>query len=310
MSKNDGFVAKYWRACGDRAFSEGKLLDALECYDKSLAADPNNSELWDCKAQCFKQLGRTDEELDCYKKALDLNDQSTRAEEVQYVKSELPERDIRMLYFSSEQAIRDHIIVDINANLYDRVLVAAGWERFAKPFFQQACNLKEPYIVSWNKKHSFYWLCHETFIRRNQVGKRVIIVSNYPRETDPPRVTFWENSAAGAKQRTLIGMNDDSLRLCNKLDIIRRTAVYLVGAYTSSYIKSVFSSQACGKIGNLHFQVLVCASDPSLLDSERKQLEACKNQQECHRLLVELSEKLEADPNTPSVARNGAILMD
>lgn len=310
QSNNDAFAAKYWKACGDRAFGEGRFKDAVECYNKSLAADPMNSELWDCKAQCFKQLGLIDEEVECYEKALDIDEKLSGNLEVQSAKLELPTRDIKMMYFPSEQAIVDHIIADINSNLFDRVLVAAGWERFAKPFVEQTRSLREPYIVSWNKNHSFSWLCSETRIRRNQMGKRVIIVSNYPRETDPPKVTFWENGAYGQSQRTLAGLDDDSLRLCEKSDIIRRTAVYLIGAYTSGYGKSVFCSQVCCKIENLHFQVLVSASDPSLLDSERKQLDACKDQQDCNRLLVELSEKLEADPNTPSVARNGAILMD
>ncbi len=300
---------------------------AINSFDKALQIDPQDSVSWYNKGLCLERLYRFTEALACYQKSAELNSSNdwaikkiaeisklltppkTEGQKQVAPTKVIPERselsgaknvlkseadsswsngDVNMLFFGSEQEIRDHIINVINANSPDRVLVAAGWERFASPFVEQASHLEESYVVRWNNNCSYSWLVNETTMWRNQQGSKVIIVSNYPRE---PR-------------------GDELMELCDKLDNGRRVAVFLVGAYTSSYINKVYNSQLCSKKENLHFQVLVSGgSDPSLLGSERKQLQACKNQQECHKLLTEISEKLEVDSNTPQVARYGAILM-
>ncbi|MFO7618327.1 MAG: tetratricopeptide repeat protein [Thermoplasmata archaeon] len=51
----------------------GLLGEALYCYDKALTFNPNDPDLLSNKGIALRTLGRTDEALECYKKALNIN---------------------------------------------------------------------------------------------------------------------------------------------------------------------------------------------------------------------------------------------
>lgn len=51
----------------------GLLGEALYCYDKALSFNPNDADLMSNKGILLRTLGKTDEALECYKKALDIS---------------------------------------------------------------------------------------------------------------------------------------------------------------------------------------------------------------------------------------------
>jgi len=51
----------------------GSLGEALYCYDKAMTYNPNDPDLLSNKGIALRTLGRTDEALECYKKALSIN---------------------------------------------------------------------------------------------------------------------------------------------------------------------------------------------------------------------------------------------
>ena len=56
-----------------RLFREGRIPEALACYDRVLAADPKNEAVLNNKAVALISLGRYEESLACSKKAATIN---------------------------------------------------------------------------------------------------------------------------------------------------------------------------------------------------------------------------------------------
>jgi tetratricopeptide (TPR) repeat protein len=55
--------------------NQGKFAEALECYDKALAIDPQNSNILSNKGLSLHNQGKFAEALECYDKALTINSQ-------------------------------------------------------------------------------------------------------------------------------------------------------------------------------------------------------------------------------------------
>jgi len=49
--------------------------EAIECYDKALALDPQNAGVWVLKGSTFEGLGRNDEAAECYKNTAEIDPQ-------------------------------------------------------------------------------------------------------------------------------------------------------------------------------------------------------------------------------------------
>ena len=50
--------------CGNQAFQEGKFEEALACYDKAIAGEPDNLVYWNCKSAALMKLGRYEEVIE------------------------------------------------------------------------------------------------------------------------------------------------------------------------------------------------------------------------------------------------------
>jgi len=50
----------------------GRYLEALECYDRALAIDPDFTIAWQAKGVALHNLGRYDKAIECYDRALSL----------------------------------------------------------------------------------------------------------------------------------------------------------------------------------------------------------------------------------------------
>jgi len=51
----------------------GKPDEALKCYDKAIEINPNYAKAWFNKGIALSKLGRPDEALKCYDKAIEIN---------------------------------------------------------------------------------------------------------------------------------------------------------------------------------------------------------------------------------------------
>ena len=51
---------------------EGKYEEALDCFDKILASNPNNPDIWNKKGVALRSLGRYDEAIKAFNKALEI----------------------------------------------------------------------------------------------------------------------------------------------------------------------------------------------------------------------------------------------
>jgi len=57
----------------DAQWKAGQKAQALENYDKAIAAEPNDSTLWVNKGTVLNDLGKTAEAQECFKKAMEIN---------------------------------------------------------------------------------------------------------------------------------------------------------------------------------------------------------------------------------------------
>src|SRR5207249_3081027 len=62
-----------WTGLGDALYALERYAEAVEAYDRAIAADPNNEEAWNNKGFTFFMLGIHEEALACYEKALAIN---------------------------------------------------------------------------------------------------------------------------------------------------------------------------------------------------------------------------------------------
>ena len=58
---------------GKRLLGEGDFEQALSFFEQALLMDQNNAESWNLKGAALRSLGRYDEALDCFNKALQLD---------------------------------------------------------------------------------------------------------------------------------------------------------------------------------------------------------------------------------------------
>jgi Tfp pilus assembly protein PilF len=76
VQKNEALL---WINKGLSFFKSNNHEAALQCFDKALEVDPNDSRAWTLKADALQELGRNHEALGYYNKALKLDPQNTEA---------------------------------------------------------------------------------------------------------------------------------------------------------------------------------------------------------------------------------------
>ncbi len=65
---------------GDSLFMVRKVDEAIKAYDLAIEADAKHYEAWQHKAEALKTVGRTEEALSCYARALEINPTSAIAQ--------------------------------------------------------------------------------------------------------------------------------------------------------------------------------------------------------------------------------------
>ena len=51
----------------------GKYEEALDCFEKLLASNPDNPDIWNKKGVALRSLGRYDEAIESFNKALEIS---------------------------------------------------------------------------------------------------------------------------------------------------------------------------------------------------------------------------------------------
>jgi tetratricopeptide (TPR) repeat protein len=62
-----------WNNKGTSLFNLGRFEEAIECFNKALDIDSNHAILWSNKGQSLHKLGRYSEAVECYDKSLSLD---------------------------------------------------------------------------------------------------------------------------------------------------------------------------------------------------------------------------------------------
>jgi len=58
---------------GTSFLEDGRYEEALDCFEKILAYDPGNPEIWNKKGATLRSMGRYDEAIKCYNKSLEMS---------------------------------------------------------------------------------------------------------------------------------------------------------------------------------------------------------------------------------------------
>ncbi len=51
---------------------DGKYEEALDCFEKILASNPDNPNIWNKKGITLRSMGRYDEAIECFNKSLEM----------------------------------------------------------------------------------------------------------------------------------------------------------------------------------------------------------------------------------------------
>ena len=62
----------------DSYYDLGRYEEAIKCYNKAIETNPSNEEAWFTKALCLDNLGRYEEAIECYKKAEEISNSLAR----------------------------------------------------------------------------------------------------------------------------------------------------------------------------------------------------------------------------------------
>jgi tetratricopeptide (TPR) repeat protein len=68
-----------WIHNGADLYSLGRYDEAIECYDKALELNPQDADAWSGKGGCLMTMGRYEEAVNYYNTALEINPQHTMA---------------------------------------------------------------------------------------------------------------------------------------------------------------------------------------------------------------------------------------
>lgn len=201
----------------------------------------------------------------------------------------------RYVLESSLERIRSQIITDILTYLPERILITPSPSDFILEGLRIPENQAEisEYDILCNSDISLSWLCQSAADVRASDNK-TILMSNYPRETNPPRVHYFE---AGSR-KTVEAPAGTSLQLADEQDGRTRVAIYLVGMFADSYVTNLYTSQARGREHLTRLLMLVEGPNLSRLagSEEADKVRDAADTKEQQEAIRSLSKRIDDDP--------------
>ena len=73
LGRSEQNNAEAWNNEGVAFYKLGKPEEAIDCYDKALDLDPGLAQAWNNKGLALRELGKSEEAITCYNKALEIN---------------------------------------------------------------------------------------------------------------------------------------------------------------------------------------------------------------------------------------------
>lgn len=204
---------------------------------------------------------------------------------------------IEFLYFPTDEELKNYLIADLIGSPAEQILVVGGVSLFEG--FDPVIFSDHEFLV--NDRMSLSWLCTICQQIRDSNSKH-ILVTNFPREANPPKVRFVETPWYIAKAdgdiagtvREISAPADTSLNLCELDDAKTKLAIYFVYVNASSYYKSVLVAQGCPPKTPVACKVLSSSNDNGLLYNERAKLKSIESPSEQRAIMIKASEELEA----------------
>ncbi len=175
---------------------------------------------------------------------------------------------MEFLYFPTDESLKNYLIPDIAGSQAERVLVVGGIHLF-RGLDASVLSGRELYV---NDKMSLGWL-FETSQQIRERNSRAVVVTNFPRETDRPKVryvaTSWGIAKAdgqvGGTVREISAPANTSLSLTLPSDDKTKLSIYFIYVHAVSYYQTVLMAQGVPTKPFLTCKVLSSAEDKGLL---------------------------------------------
>jgi hypothetical protein len=219
-------------------------------------------------------------------------------------------------YFGDQEALKRHLLDEIARSGADRILVVGGQELLREldgatlAGYELHVNVG---ILEWLGR-----MCERI---RTSHAKHVL-VSHFPREWNPPTVTYQVADTGiykaylplGGSLKTVRAPSGTSLALLEPHEPRTRLAVYFVGLYAVSYYQSVLASQRTTSKTFSACKILVGPDDPSVAIVHRRDLAQLEDDASRAAKLIEVSEEVEElctlDPaSRETIAYSGGLLV-
>jgi len=198
-------------------------------------------------------------------------------------------------YLPDEESLKNYLNADIANSPADRILVVGGQDLFKS----LKANTLGGLILHVNPG-ILEWLCRTCQEIRDS-DSRAILVTNFPRESSPPKIRFVVSRVGIAKADGRIGgvvrecsaPAGTSLSLCKPNDERTKLSIYFIGVYAVSYYESVLKAQGSPPKTLVCCKVLSWNEDIGVAIDDRAKLARSKSPSQRRAILVEASENIE-----------------
>ncbi len=199
---------------------------------------------------------------------------------------------MEFFYFPSDAELKEYLVAGLEKSPADNILVVGGVK-----LFENGTGAIGGRKVLINKPRSLGWLCDATRTVRESED-RAIVISNYPRDWQPPRVRYVQAGTLIAKaeiggmvEEVSAGV-DTSLELCKPGDG-RTLGIFFVHDYAAGYLNAVVMSQGIPRTRTIVCQVLASGDEISVPAAEHELLRAETDKAKVQEMLMKVAGDME-----------------
>jgi len=82
-----------WNNKGYSLYEMGKYEEALECYDRAIEIDPTSLDAWLCRGYTLQEMKKYEDAISSYSKAIELDPYCPEAKEKKYEAEKLLQKE-------------------------------------------------------------------------------------------------------------------------------------------------------------------------------------------------------------------------